>query len=582
MSKNKELAKIFDTIADALEYKGELQFKVIAYRKAARVLEELTEDIEELYKKGKLRSIPGIGEGIEKKIKEYLETGKMKKYEEALEGIPEGLLELLSIQNLGPKTLALAHKELGVKNLEDLKRVIENGSLAKLFRMGEKKVENIKKGIELYEQSQARIPIDTALEIAENVVEYLKKNKKVKEVCPSGSLRRWKETIGDIDILVTCDDKDREEIIEYFTKYPKVSRILAAGETKASVMIGEGKEARQVDIRIVPEESYGAALQYFTGSKAHNIKLRSIAKDKGLKISEYGVFKGDKMIAGRTEEEVYKAIGLVWIPPELREDRGEIEAAQKGQLPKLIELKDIKGDFQIHTTYSDGLDELETMVNACRKIGYQYIAITDHSKFAKYAHGLDEERLKKQWEEIDKLSKKYKDIKILKGIEVDILPDGGLDFSDEILKECDIVVAAIHQGFKKKVTERLIEAIKNPYVHIIAHPQGRLISKREGYEVDIEKVLEYAQKYNKVLELNAYPDRLDLDELHLRKAKSMGIKIAINTDAHAVRDLEWMRFGVGIARRGWLEKEDVINTWDYNKLIKFLKAITHKITANVI
>ncbi|MEO0098746.1 MAG: DNA polymerase/3'-5' exonuclease PolX [candidate division WOR-3 bacterium] len=566
--RNKELAEIFSRIADALEFKGEMAFKVIAYRKAARVLEDLTEDIEKIAQEGKLETLPGIGEGIAKKIEEYLKTGKMKKYEEAVKGIPEGLLELLNIQNLGPKTLALAHRELGVKNLADLKRVIEDGSLKDLFGMGEKKVENIKKGIELYEQGKSRMGIDAALAIAEEVCAYLKKNPLVKSVSPSGSLRRMKETIGDIDILVT--GRDGAKIIDYFTKFPKATRVLAAGETKGSIMVGWGKEAKQVDIRVVPEKTYGAALQYFTGSKAHNIKLRLLAKEKGLKISEYGVFKGEKFIAGRTEEEVYSALGLPFIPPELREDRGEIEAALANRLPKLISYHSIKGDLQVHTTYSDGNASLEEVVKMAEKIGYEYIAITDHSQSVRYAHGLDEKRLRKQIEEIMKLREKSK-VKIFTGIEVDILPDGSLDFPDSVLKELEVVVAAVHQGFKKNVTERIISAIENPYVAIIAHPSGRLISRREGYDVDLEKVLEWAKKYNKVLELNAYPDRLDLDDLHLRKAKDMGIKICINTDAHGSMDMYWMRFGIGIARRGWLEEEDVINTYPYQRLIKFLK-----------
>lgn len=568
--KNKELAEIFSRIADALEFKGEMAFKVIAYRKAARVLDDLTEDIEQIAQEGKLETLPGIGEGIAKKIQEYLKTGKMKKYEEAVKGIPEGLLELLHIQNLGPKTLALAHRELGVKNLSDLKRVIEDGSLKNLFGMGEKKVDNIKKGIELYEQGKSRMAIDTALTTAEEICEYLKKNPLVKNVSPSGSLRRMKETIGDIDILVTGNDGIK--IIDYFTKYPKASRVLAAGETKGSIMVGLGKEAKQVDIRVVPEKTYGAALQYFTGSKAHNIKLRLLAKEKGLKISEYGVFKGEKFIAGRTEEEVYQTLGLPFIPPELREDRGEIEAALANRLPTLITYNSIKGDLQVHTTYSDGNATLSEVVKMAEEIGYEYIAITDHSQSVRYAHGLDEKRLKKQIEEIEKLKEKSK-VKILTGIEVDILQDGSLDFPDSVLKRLDLVVAAVHQGFKKNVTERIISAIKNPYVAIIAHPSGRLISRREGYEVDLEKVLEWAKKYNKVLELNAYPDRLDLDEFHLRKAKEMGIKVCINTDAHGLIDMYWMRFGIGIARRGWLEEDDVINTLPYENLIKFLRLL---------
>ncbi len=566
--KNQELADIFNQIADALEFQGELPFRIIAYRKAARTLDELTEDIETIAAKGALMEIPGIGEGITKKIDEYLKTGKMKKYQEVLAGIKPELLELLNIQNLGPKTLALANKELGVKNLADLKRVIKNGSLAKLFRMGDKKVENIKKGIEISEQAAERISINEALEVAEGVVTYLKKSPAVIQVEPSGSLRRNKETIGDIDILVT--GKDNTKIVNHFTKYPNVSRVLSAGETKASVMVGTGAEARQVDIRIVPVKSFGAALQYFTGSKAHNVKLRGLAKDKGMKVSEYGVFKGKRMIAGKSEEEVYKVLGLAWMPPELREDRGEIEAAIKNKLPKLIELIDIKGDLQMHSNYSDGIATIEEMAKAAEKLGYEYIAITDHSQSAKYAHGLSTDRLKKQWDEIDRLNDKFSKFRILKGIESDILANGKLDTSDKVLAKLDIVIASIHQGFKKNVTERICFALANPYVHMIAHPSGRLISRREGYDVDLEKVIECALKYKKVLEINAYYDRLDLNELYARKAKDMGIKLAINTDGHGPKDLEWMRYGVGTARRGWLEKKDVINTLNYKDLKKLL------------
>ncbi|MCS7257825.1 MAG: DNA polymerase/3'-5' exonuclease PolX [candidate division WOR-3 bacterium] len=568
-NKNKELAQIFYKIADALEFKGEQVFRVLAYRKAARVIEELTDDIEELNRSGKLRTIPGIGEGIAKKIDEYLKTGRMKKYEEAMRGIPEELLELLNIQNLGPKTLALAHKELGVKNLADLKRVIENGSLAKLFRMGEKKVENIKKGIALYEQAQRRIPIDIATKIADMVVSYLKNAPGLKNISPSGSLRRMKETIGDIDILVAA--KNGAKIVEYFTKMPGVIQVLAAGDTKGSVIVKTEDETFQVDIRIVDEDSYGSALQYFTGSKDHNVALRTLAKEKGLKLSEYGVYKGEKKVAGRSEEEVYQILGLKWIPPELRENRGEIEAAQKDTLPNLIDYNDIKGDFQIHTVNSDGSATIEEMVKAAIERGYEYIAITDHSKSANYANGLTVDRLLAEWDEIDRLQKRYKSIKILKATEVDILTSGKLDFPDKILAQADIVVAAVHQGFKHHVTERLCYAIENPHVDIIAHPSGRLINKREGYEVDLEKVLEHARKYQKILEINAYPNRLDLNDIWAKRAKEMGIKLAINTDAHNVADLAWMRFGIGIARRGWLEKADVINTKNWAELRKYLK-----------
>lgn len=562
--KNKEIAQIFDRIADALEFKGEQFFRVLAYRKAARIIEEMTEDVELLNKENKLREVPGIGEGIAKKINEYLTTGKIKKLTEALSGISKDLLDLLNIQNLGPKTLKLAYDKLNVKNLKDLKKVIHNGTLTKLYRMGEKKVENIKKGIMLYEQSIARIPINLALVITEIVVKYLRNAPGISRITPSGSLRRMKETIGDIDVLVS--GKDGQKIVDYFIKMPGVIQVLASGNTKGSVILKTNTEPMQVDIRIVEDKSYGAALQYFTGSKEHNVKIRGLAKEKGLKLSEYGVYKGKKQIAGKTETDVYKALGLPLIPPELREDRGEVEAALVNKLPELIELPDIKGDLHIHTNYSDAANTIEEMVKTAITLGYEYIAICDHSKTASYAGGLTIDKLKRQWNEIDAIQKKYKHIKILKGTEVDILDSGRLDFSDNILNELDIVVASIHQGFKHFVTQRICDALENPNVDIIAHPTGRLISRREGYEVDLEKVLDCARKHQKILEINAYPDRLDINDIWAKKAKDMGIKIAINTDAHDINDLLWMRYGIGVARRGWLEKQNVINSLSLHKL----------------
>ena len=563
--KNKELAAIFSRIGDALEIKGETGFKVIAYRKASRILEDLTEDIETIAKEKKLQDIPGIGSGIAQKIEEYLQTGQMKKYTEVLSSIPEGLLKLLEIQSLGAKTIHLAHKELQVKGLDGLKKVIEDGSLAKLYGMGEKKVENIKKGIEIYEKAQERIPIFEAVSLVEDVMEYLKKVPQIGQLSPAGSLRRMRETVGDIDILVS--GRHGEQIIRYFTRHPGVNRVLAEGKTKGSVLISTDKGERQVDLRIVAESEFGAALQYFTGSKAHNIKLRGMAKDKGLKISEYGVFKGQKKIAGRSEKEVYKALGLPVIPPELREDRGEIELALKNKLPRVVNLSDIKGDLHVHSDHSDGHVSIKELAELAQKMGYEYIAICDHSQAANYAGGLTPDRLLQQIEEIDRLNKTFKNFKILKGSEVDILDDGRLDFGDDILKRLDLVVAAVHRGFKKNVTERILRAMENPYVTAIAHPSGRLISRREGYDVDLEKVLEGAKESGKALELNAYYDRLDLNEFYLKKAREKKIRISIGTDTHYAQGLQMIRFGVGIARRAWLEKRDILNCLSYEDLV---------------
>lgn len=560
MNKNIEIADIFDKIADALEFKGDDSFRIGAYRKAARILREYPEDIEEVWKRGEIQKVPGIGKGMAEKIEEYLKTGKMKKYEEAVKDIPEGLLQLLEIPNLGPKTLNLAYTKLGVKNLQDLEKVIENGELAKLFRMGEKKVENIKKGIELFKQGRERIPIGIALPIVDEIINELKKY--CEKIEPAGSLRRMRETVGDIDILAT--GKDNLKIIEEFTKLPIVKEVLAKGDTKASIIVKTNN--LQVDLRVVGSDCFGSALQYFTGSKAHNIKLRGMAKDKGLKISEYGVFKGETKIAGEDEEQVYRALGLIWIPPELREDRGEVEAALKGELPLLVEEKDIKGDLHVHSKYSDGVETIEEIAIAAKNMGYEYIGIADHSKTSKIAGGLDEDTLKRRNEEIDRVNEKIKGIKVLKGMEVDILSDGSLDYSDKILEELDFVIASIHQGFKKNVTERIKRAIENPYVDIIAHPTGRLLSGREGYEVNIDEIIEYAAKYNVALEINCYIDRLDLNDINILKAKSKNVLLALGTDAHNIGMLKYIRFGIGMARRGWLEKKDLLNTYKWEEM----------------
>lgn len=559
--KNKELARIFDRIADALEFKGEMIFRVLAYRKAARVLDDLVEDVEVLHRDGKLDELPGIGAGIARKIIEYLETGKMKKYKEVTKGIPESLLKMLDIQNLGPKTISLANKRLRVKTLADLKRVIATGKLAQLPQMGEKKVENIRKGIESYEKGHERLSIAVAEKVATEIITYMKDNAKIKDISPAGSLRRWKETIGDVDILVT--GKDGAKIVEVFTKYPGTERVLAGGDTKGSIMVAGGV---QVDLRIVEPKSYGAAMQYFTGSQEHNVRCRNIARTKGMKLSEYGLFKGEKMVAGRTEAEVYNLLGLGYIPPELREDRGEIEAALKKNLPRLVELKQIRGDLQMHSRYSDSEATIIQLADFAASLGYEYILITDHSQSAKYAHGLEIERLHKQWKEIAKINKKSK-VRVLKGIEVDILRDGKLDYPDKILKQLDLVVASIHQGFTKNVTERICAAMDNQYVDMIGHPTGRLISSREGYILDLHKIMEKAVETGTWLELNAYWDRLDLSDVNLRAAKEMGIRISIGTDAHDLKGLLWMKFGVATARRGWLEPKNVVNTYPVKKLL---------------
>lgn len=565
--KNREIADLLDRIADALEIKGETGFKVVAYRKASRTLQDLTEDVETVAREGRLQEIPGIGSGLAGKIEEYLKTGKMTKYREVMEGIPESLLGLLEIQGLGGKTIHLMHEKLGVKNLEDLKRVISDGSLAGLFGMGEKKVENIRKAIETRDRVAERISICEAAVVADDVIAYLEKAPGISRVSAAGSLRRMKETVGDIDILA-CG-KNGAEIIRYFVRNPNAVRVLAEGETKGSIVVRAADTERQVDLRIVKPAEYGAALLYFTGSKAHNIKLRGLAKDRGLKISEYGVFRGSKRLAARDEEDCYRVLGMPWIPPEMREDRGEVELALEGRLPRILEASDIKGDLHVHTRASDGNLSLRDVVDQARQMGHAYVAICDHSQAAKYAHGLAADRLLAEIQEIEAFNRSLKGFRVLKGSEVDILADGSLDFPDELLSRLDFVVAAVHSGFKKNVTERMLKAMENPHLSTIAHPSGRLISRREGYEVDLDRVIDGAARLGKALELNAYFDRLDLDEIHLKKAKQKGVKITIGTDTHFAEGLAMMRFGVGIARRAWLDKTDVLNCLSADELLRW-------------
>ncbi|MGD0781877.1 MAG: DNA polymerase/3'-5' exonuclease PolX [Candidatus Aminicenantales bacterium] len=567
--KNKELASLFHRIGDALDIKGEQTFKILAYRKAARILEDLTDDVETLVRDKTLETIEGIGHGIAQKIEEYVTTGRMAKYEEAVAGLPPGLLDLLDIPGLGAKTVGLAFKELHVGGLDDLKRVIADGSLAGLRGMGDKKAENIGKGIALFEQGHARISIYEASAVSEAVMAHLRKAPGIGRIEAAGSLRRMKETVGDIDIL--AEGKNGASVIDHFVRVPGLKRVLGRGDTKASILLALESSERQVDLRVVGSAAYGAALQYFTGSKEHSVKLRGLAKAAGLKISEYGVFRGAKKIAGRDEEGVYKALDLPWIPPELREDRGEIECAREGRLPRLVEAADLRGDLHCHTRTSDGHMALEGLADEARALGYAYIAVCDHSRSAAYAGGLTVDRLKDQWAEIDALNRRWRGFRILKGSEVDILGDGRLDFPDEVLERLDFVVASVHSGFKNNVTGRMVKALENPWVDTIGHPSGRLLSGREGYDVDLEKVIEAAAARGKALELNSHFDRLDLSDVWLRKAKDAGVMISIGTDTHDADGPAMIRFGLGIARRGWLEKKDVLNTRTVDGLARWRK-----------
>jgi DNA polymerase (family 10) len=565
--KNKELADLFGRMADILEFKDENPFKISAYRKASRIIGDLTQDIEEIAEGGKLRDVPGIGEGMAQKILEYLKTGKVSKFEEVRKGVSDALIAIMDIPGMGPKTLSMIHKEKGISSLSQLERAVEDGSLVGLPGIGEKKVENIKRGIQLLKQSKGRMNLGIAFPVAKEIVETLREKAGSRKIEWAGSLRRMRENIGDIDILATGPNK--EKIVHTFTHLPEVKEVLASGETKASVIVEGGI---QIDLRVVEEDSYGAALQYFTGSKDHNIHLRGIAKTKGIKINEYGVFKGEKKVGGKEEEDVYRALGMDWIEPELREDRGEIEAAKEARLPKLVKEPEINGDLHVHSNWSDGTSPIEEIARAAQKRGYQYLAICDHSKSLKITHGLDESRLMKQIEEIDRINEKMKGFQILKGTEVDILSDGRLDLSEKVLGKLDLVVAAVHSGFKQekeKMTKRIVRALENPLVHILAHPSGRLLGARDPYEVEIDEVMEAAKQYRKALEINAYFERLDLDDIHCRKAKEMGIPLAIGTDSHHVDQMWMISLGVAVARRGWLETPNILNTLPLKGILKW-------------
>lgn len=566
--KNQELARIFERIADALELKGETGFRVLAYRKAARILTDLTEDVAELDRENRLETVPGIGSGIAKKIHEYLATGKMKKLEEVTAGIEPGLFALLDIPGVGPRTVKLLNDKLRVKNIDDFKRVLMDGSAAHLPGMGKKKVENILKGLEQIERAGSRMYLNEAFELAELIIGHIRSGSDAKEVIAAGSLRRGRETIGDLDILATGNNP--QQIVHRFVTFPMTRQVLSAGETKASIVIASANGLRQIDLRVVEPETFGAALQYFTGSKDHNVALRALAQKMGLKISEYGVFRGERRIAGKTELEVYQAIGLPYIEPELREDRGEIAAAQENRLPVLVRQEDIKSDLHIHTTASDGSSSLIDIVRAAQQLGYTHIAIAEHSVSAGYAGGLTADQLLSRCDEIDHLNENLKKFRILKSAEVDITPDGKLDYPDSVLARLDLVIASIHQAFNRDATRRICNAIEHPLVHIIAHPSGRLIGKRPGYDINLEKVIECAAQNRKILEINSYYERLDLNDVWARRAKESGVLIAVNTDAHSVSDLNWMRYGVMTARRAWLTRNDIINCLSFAQLMRLL------------
>ncbi len=566
---NEAIADMFETIADVLELQGDIPYRIRAYRNAARTIRDLPQPVEEVAKAGKLEELPGIGKDLAAKIIEYLETGRMSKYEEVVSQVPPGLIELLHIPGLGPKRVRLLHERLGISDLEDLRRALDSGLIETLPGMGKKTVENIRRGLALYEASKERMPLGRALPIAEEIARQIDALPGTARVIIAGSARRMKETVGDIDILTIAEDG--EATIRAFVHFPQVRDILAAGDTKGSVVLHNGL---QVDLRVVPSESYGAALHYFTGSKAHNIKIRTLAREQGLKINEYGVFRGEERIGGEEEADVFRALGMQWIPPEMREDRGEIEAALEGRLPTPVSLSDIRGDPHMHSKWSDGANTIRELAQAARALGYEYIAITDHSPRVRVAGGMSAEEVRERQKEIDAVNREFEDFRVLSGAEVDILPDGSLDYPDEILAALDIVIISVHSGFKmskEEMTRRILRALENPYVHILAHPTGRLIGQREPYPVDIEAVLKRAAELGVAVEINGYYLRLDLNDVHAHLAKQLGCTISLGTDAHQIDHLGMMRYAVGVARRAWLEPQDVLNTKPLPKLLEWLR-----------
>ena len=571
---NNDVAELFDRLADLLEIEGANPFRVRAYRNAARLIRSLPRDVADMVAAGEdLTRLPGIGEDLAGKIKTIVETGTLPLLEEEARKVPPELAELLEIEGLGPKRVKVLHEVLGVRSLEDLERAVNAGKVRELPGFGEKTERAILEGIQRLRAQYGRMLLATAEPVAEALREHLAATSGVERVEIAGSYRRRKETVGDLDILaIAAPDSP---VMDRFTTFEAVARVQSKGTTRSTVHLRSGL---QVDLRVVAPQSYGAALQYFTGSKAHNIAVRRLAVKRGLKINEYGIFRGSRRIGGAEEKEVYASVDLPWIPPELREDRGEIEAAMAGRLPDLITQDHIRGDLHVHSKHTDGRYSIEDMARAARDLGYEYIAVTDHSRRVAMAHGLDEKRLRQELEEIDRLNERLEGIRILKGCEVDILEDGRLDLPDSVLAELDLTVCSVHYRFnlpREKQTARILRAMDNPYFTILGHPTGRLINERDPYDVDLDRIIRHAAERGAILELNAQPSRLDLTDTACQQAKELGVKIAISTDAHTVHDLRFMRYGIDQARRGWLEAGDVVNTLPLNDLLDLMAKTRH-------
>lgn len=568
---NSEIGRVFDELADLLEIQGANPFRVRAYRNASGTLEDLSESVSKLAAEGPgtLTELPGIGKDLAEKICTIVETGSLPQLEELRSEVPPGVLDMLRIPGLGPKKVGKLFHELGIASLDQLKAAAEEGEVAKLKGFGKKTAEHILEGIAELGTLGHRFYLADAKHSADAIVADLLELEGVTQASVAGSCRRRKETCGDLDVLATASDSTAA--MDLLADHELVSKVLQRGETKQRVRLKSGIE---LDLRVVPDDSYGAALQYFTGSKEHNIVIRRRAQERGLKLNEYGLFRDDELVAGQTEEEIYTAVDLPWIPPELRENRGEIEQAEAGKLPQLIELDDIRGDLHMHTTATDGTASIEEMIAAARERGLKYIAITDHSQRVSMANGLDAKRLRKHWEEIRRIREESSDVEVLCGIECDILEDATLDLPDDVLSEADWVIAVLHYGLKQpqeQIMKRLLNAIRNPYVCAIGHPSGRLISKRTGAAIDYDELFKAAADHGVMMEINAHPSRLDLDDVHAHAARDQGIPIVINTDAHSTNGLDVMQYGIYQARRAGLTAEDVANTRTLKQFRRLLR-----------
>jgi len=568
---NSDVASMFEELADILEIEGANPFRVRAYRNGARAVGGLSQSLRDLVPRDEdLTQYPGIGQELAAKIKEIVDTGSLSALEEARQRVSPDLVSLMHIQGLGPKRVKALHDKLGVNSLADLQQAAAEGKVAELSGFGAKTQESILEEIERFQGEEKRYKLAVVEDVAATLSRHLEQQNGVQEVQVAGSFRRRKETVGDLDILVTGNRSD--EVMQALVNYEDVRQVLAHGQTKSSVIM---KNGLQVDLRFVEQDSFGAALHYFTGSKAHNIAVRRLALDRELKVNEYGVFQGDQKVAGKSEEEVYASVGLPYIVPELREDRGELEAAAKDRLPQLIQLNNVCGDLHVHTKATDGKNTLQELAQAAREMGYEYLGITDHTRNLSMVGGLDEHRLMEQMEEIEAVNTRFSGITLLKGSEVDILKDGSLDLPDWVLQKLDFCVCSVHTAFnlsREKQTERILRAMDNPNCTILGHPSGRLIGSREAYDVDMERVLQGAGERGCTLELNSQPDRLDLDDVYCKAAKELGVKVAISSDAHQIGNLGLIRYGVDQARRGWLEAEDVVNTRSLEELKKLFQS----------